>query len=329
MDLKPLLKALADGEIHSGEELAAQLNVTRAAVWKKIQQLMTLGVAVEKIHAKGYRLNAPLDLLDEQLLIDSLQIQSAVATLTVPFSTASTNLLAFEQLKTHPAAREAHVVLAEHQSAGRGRRGKVWQSPVAGNLYLSVAWRYDAGIQVLSGMSVAIGVAVAQVLNKLLATNEFQLKWPNDIWWRDHKVAGILIEVQGDATSECACVIGLGVNVAPKNQWAEQMAGLRWQTLADIAKELGITVPDRNTLALKLSHAIIEVCKTYDVVGIEGYLDEFAKLDALSAREVVVDTAQGLLVGRAKGIDRQGLLCVEFDGVTQSLNAAEVSLRIQ
>lgn len=329
MDLKPLLEALADGEIHSGEQLASQLKMTRAAVWKQIQQLMAMGVAVEKIHAKGYRLNSRLSLLDVNTIASQLGDSLPIASISIPFSTVSTNALVFDQLHARDTLRSAYIVLAEHQSAGRGRRGKVWQSPVAGNLYLSVGWRYDAGIHILAGMSVAIGVAIASSLNALFNTDQFKLKWPNDIWWRDHKVAGILIEVQGDAASECACVIGLGVNVAPKSQWAAPVSGVRWQTLSDIANSAGVQLPDRNILAATLAQAIIGVCTTYDSVGIAGYLEAFTALDALHEREVVVDSAQGLLVGRAKGVDSAGLLQVEIDGLTQSLNAAEVSLRIQ
>lgn len=328
MDLKPLLAALADGEIHSGEELATQLNVTRAAVWKKIQQLMAMGVAVEKIHAKGYRLNSRLDLLDAEVIASQFSGSLDLASIAIPFSVVSTNALAFDRLHENPVFRSAHVVMAEHQTAGRGRRGKVWQSPVAGNLYLSVGWKYPLGIHVLSGMSVAIGVAIAEKLNALFATNQFQLKWPNDIWWRDHKVAGILIEVQGDATSESACVIGIGVNVAPKAQWAEQVSGVRWQTLADIAAEIGVALPSRNVLAAELTKAIISVCATFDSLGIDAYRERFKCLDALFDREIVVDGANGLQLGIAKGIDSAGLLIVDIDGVKQSLNAADVSLRI-
>lgn len=329
MELKPLLEALADGEIHSGEQLASQLKVTRAAVWKQIQQLMAMGVNVEKIHAKGYRLNTALALLDQDKIASQLGNLLPITRIAIPFSTPSTNALAFTLLNDDGAMRSAHIVLAEHQTAGRGRRGKVWQSPVAGNIYLTVAWRYPAGIHVLAGLSVAIGVVIAETLNQLLKTDQFAVKWPNDIWWRDHKVAGILIEVQGDATSECACVIGVGLNVAPKSQWVDQLTGVRWQTLADIACETNTELPDRNTVAAQLIKAIVNVCDHYDSLGIAAYLERFNALDALAGREVIVDGPAGIQLAVAQGVDKTGLLVVDVDGAKQSLSAADVSLRIQ
>ena len=331
MNLKSLLAALADGEIHSGEELALLLNVTRAAVWKRIQQLMALGIAIEKIHAKGYRLQHKISVLDEQQIRSLLPSATSalLASLDIPFSVASTNAEAMQVAQMTRSVDTAHIVLAEHQAAGRGRRGKVWQSPVAGNIYLSCAWHYRFGINVVSGMSVAIGVAVAEALNELFTTDNFKVKWPNDIWWDDHKVAGILIEAQGDATSDCTVVIGIGVNVVSKQQWAEQIAGVKWQTLADIAESEHLPDIDRNRVAAVLIEAITKVCRDYVQQGIANYQSRFKKLDALAEREVIVDTAQGLVVATAKGIDRQGLLQVECDGVLQSLNAAEVSLRIR
>lgn len=332
MSLQPLLSLLADGAVHSGQQLAEELAVSRAAIWKKIEQLIALGVRIEKIHAKGYQLVTPIELLDAQHTLSLLSpvASERLAKLDIFFSVDSTNSEALRALQQLPISskQQCVVVLAEHQSSGRGRRGRVWQSPLASNLYFSLAWQCPGGVQALTGLSLAVGIVLAERLNRYLDTDEIQVKWPNDLWWRDHKLAGILIDVVGDVTAECNVVIGVGLNVALRQVWrAEDMPPVAaWTSVNEIAApSLSVS---RNALAALLIEALVDLLADYMKVGIAGYVKRFDGLDALRGREVVVDGHDGIVIGVARGIDSQGLLRLETAMGVRSINAAEASLRV-
>src|SRR5690606_35135199 len=124
----------------------------------------------------------------------------------------STNDWAFELLQSARAADEVVVCLAECQRSGRGRRGRSWISPFGDNLYLTLAYREPGGVAAVDGLSLVVGISVARALERLGASG-IKLKWPNDVFWGDRKLGGILVELRGELATDCHVVIGVGVNV--------------------------------------------------------------------------------------------------------------------
>ncbi|MDX1654152.1 MAG: biotin--[acetyl-CoA-carboxylase] ligase, partial [Candidatus Competibacteraceae bacterium] len=207
-----LLEVLGDGRFHSGEELARALGVSRAAVWKHLNSLGRRGLEVHAVRGRGYRLPNPLELLDPEGIRAQLSpsVQGRLAQLEVFDQIDSTNSYLLTRAKA--GAPGGSVCLAERQSAGRGRRGRQWISPFAANLYLSVLWRYPDGPALLSGLSLAVGVAMARALEGVGVVG-VGLKWPNDLLWRDQKLGGILLEFGGESSGPCQVVTGVGLNV--------------------------------------------------------------------------------------------------------------------
>ena len=176
--MENLLKLLADGYFHSGEELGSELGVSRAAVWKKLKALSALGLELDAVRGKGYRLPGNIELLNQQVIRDRLpdNIRDSVG-LQVELCTRSTN----DDVRKLSAAREPwQVCMAEHQSHGRGRRGRTWQSPFGASLYFSMLWRVESGLAAMEGLSLAVGLAVVKTLESFGA-NGLMLKWPNDV----------------------------------------------------------------------------------------------------------------------------------------------------
>ncbi|MGI9307980.1 MAG: biotin--[acetyl-CoA-carboxylase] ligase, partial [Gammaproteobacteria bacterium] len=251
-----LLRLLADGELHSGSELAAELAVTRSAVWKHIRQLESLELEVDAQAGQGYRLAVPIELLDEQRVRDSMGAQASALcgrprVLWVAEST-SDELLRLPP----PAPGEARACLAEYQSSGRGRRGRQWFAPAGCGICLSVAWRFATSPASLSCLGLAVGVGALRALQRAGAA-EAQLKWPNDIVIKGRKLAGILIDVQGEAGGPLHVVAGVGVNYQMSRQ-AEQAilesSGLAPANLSDEVPERPV---GRNATAGML---IDEIC---------------------------------------------------------------------
>ena len=208
-----LLPLLANGEFRSGQDLATALGVSRTAVWKQLNNLAELGLEIESVKGRGYRIPGGLDLLDAAAVQAGLQPQAAglLAQLELLEATDSTNAEVMRQLTG--GAGSGLVCSAEQQSAGRGRRGRQWVSPYGRNLYVSVAWEYQQGAAALEGLSLAVGVGVARAL-AACGLPPVQLKWPNDILYGGAKLGGILLEMTGDAAGACQVVVGVGLNVA-------------------------------------------------------------------------------------------------------------------
>jgi len=204
-----LLKLLKDGRFHSGQALGAALGVSRSAVWKQLQQLeVEFGLVIHKVRGRGYQLASPLVLLSE------LEIAAATPSTSWPVhvydSIDSTNAEALRLVGKGVVA--PFVVVAERQTAGRGRRGRQWVSPFAENIYYSLLLRIDGGMRQLEGLSLVVGLAVLQALRELGIAGA-GLKWPNDVLVDNKKIAGILLELVGDPADVCHVVLGVGINV--------------------------------------------------------------------------------------------------------------------
>ena len=321
-NLKQLIALLADGQFHSGTELARILAVSRSAVWKHLQALDALGVACIAVSGKGYKLQRPLHLLNLEQINFYLapKIKALIKKIDIHSVISSTNV--YLQDIARDAADSGLVCLAEYQTAGKGRRGRSWVSPFGHNIYLSILWRYQNGPGAIAGLSMAIGVAVVRALRQA-GVDEVGLKWPNDIYWRDRKLAGILIEVSGESGGPCEAVIGLGLNLYLPQQQAEAIE----QAWVDLQQIMGDQVmAQRNRLVALLLNEMMPVIAGFEEQSLPSYIDEWRSFDCMQGRSVSIYIGQQCFTGVVRGIDDQGLLLLEDGaGKLRAFASGEVS----
>lgn len=314
-----LLQLLADGELHSGTELAEAVGVSRTAVWKQLQHLEGLGLELETVRGHGYRLRTPLDLLSEEGIRCTLpSSMSDRVFLDVRTAVDSTN----QPLLTLPAlSRDYHVCVAEQQTQGRGRRGRSWGSPFARNIYLSLAYETQGEMEAIQGITLVAGVALAQALESL-GVRGVSLKWPNDVWLNGRKLAGILTELQGTVQDRFRLVIGVGVNV----YMGESEAAID-QPWTSLAREKQLPDGGRDRVAGALVTQLVHWLEEGGGVGSPAFHRAWARYDALAGQPVSVQGKS--MAGVARGIDESGHLVVETAaGAQERLSAGEVSIRI-
>ena len=317
-----LLQLLADGRLHSGQELASALGVSRTAVWKQLRRLEAFGLTVEAVRSRGYRLPGGLDLLHRQRILDALQAPAGalLQRLLLCEVVDSTNAELFRQMRDGAPARGL-VCAAEHQSAGRGRRGRAWISPYGGNLYLSLAWQFAGGAAALEGLSLAVGVAASSALAGL-GVEGIALKWPNDLLHSEAKLGGILIEMSGDAAGSCEVVVGLGINV---NMPPAAATGID-RNWTDVGRIAGSRPPGRNQLLAALLNQLLPLLDGYERSGFAPWRERWQALDAWRGQAVVVSRGDGRSFGTARGVDGSGALLLETGSGVEAVSGGEVSL---
>ncbi len=319
MDDRELLRRLAAGGC-SGDALAREAGITRAAVWKRIEGLRAAGVRIDAQPGRGYALGAPLELLDAARLRAGLSPEAGalVHALEVAWSLDSTN----SELLRRPPASGVEVLLAERQSAGRGRLGRRWVSPLGGQVCLSVKRGFDGGLARLGGLSLVAGVAVADALRSL-GYPAVGLKWPNDLLANGRKLAGLLVEGGGEHGGPVQAVVGIGINVDPGGM----MEGVD-QPWTDLAC-LGDRPPSRNAVAVAVLDALLPALDLFDRQGLAPFQPRYAALDVLAGQQVRVLDSGGGFEGVAMGLAPDGALRVDTGEGERRVYAGEVSVRAQ
>lgn len=322
--LKQLLQLLADGKFHSGTELARALAISRSAIWKQLHALSELGVELTAVSGKGYKLSQPLQLLDQGLIGRYLDPQALrlIRRLEIHDAIHSTN--SYLQELARDGGEAGLVCVAEYQTAGKGRRGRNWVSPFGHNIYLSILWRYQDGPAAIAGLSLVLGVAVVRALRQLGVT-DVGLKWPNDIYRQQRKLAGILVEVSGESSGPCHAVIGLGVNFYLPARQAENID----QPWTDLGSVLGDTAyTRRNELVGLLLNHLLPVIADFEAESMRDYADEWRSYDCMLGREVNIFVGREGHGGTVAGIDDNGLLLLkDGDGRLRTFASGEVSFR--
>ncbi|KIS43566.1 bifunctional biotin--[acetyl-CoA-carboxylase] ligase/biotin operon repressor BirA [Kosakonia radicincitans] len=308
-----LISILANGEFHSGEQLGERLGMSRAAINKHIQTLRDWGIEVFTVPGKGYSLPEPIQLLDEALIRSRIP-QGNITVLPVIDSTNQYLLDRLNELHSGDAC------VAEYQQAGRGRRGRKWISPFGSNLYISMYWRLDQGPAAAIGLSLVIGIVMAEVLRDLGA-DQVRVKWPNDLYLQDRKLAGILVELTGKTGDAAQIVVGAGVNLMMRKAQAEDISQ-SWINL----QEAGVRI-DRNMLAIRLVTELRTALKCFEQEGLAPFLSRWEKLDNFINRPVKLIIGEKEIVGISRGIDAQGALLLEQNGVIKPWVGGEISLR--
>ncbi len=317
-----LLRILSDGCFHSGEQIGQQLGISRAGVWKRLRALKRQGLDLHSVRGRGHRLAAPIELLSAETIRADLppRVSASVADIEVHHEIDSTNS---ELLARATALPSGTVCLAEAQRMGRGRQGRHWVSPCARNLYLSLLWRFPSGPDALGGLSLAIGLAVLGAL-EAVGVADAGIKWPNDIVWREAKLAGVLIELSGESGGTACVVIGVGINVDMPRALAPELIDQRW---TDARTALAAPL-SRNRLAAMVIQHLLEMLTRYQAGGFAPLLDAWRARDVLAGRSVRVSNGAIAIDGIARGVDTGGALLLEQDGVIRRCHAGDVQVRL-
>src|SRR5512146_1462267 len=322
MDPHAFLSRLSADAPISGSSLAAELGVTRAAVWKQVEALRALGAPIEAEAGLGYRLAWAIEWLDEARIAAELEPEQRgrLGGIAVHWQVDSTS----SDLQRRAASddRDLLVCCAETQTAGRGRRGRDWRSPLGGNLYFSLLKRFDHGMGALTGLSLAVGTAVIAALADC-GVADAGLKWPNDVLAGGRKLAGVLIELGGEFLGPCHAVIGIGVNL----HLPDDVRAAIDQPATDIAALTGDNRPSRNRLAGRLLVRLIDTLDRFAEHGFGAIAGDYARADLLRGRNVRITAADGAHDGIAEGVDARGALRVRHGDVIVHYDSAEVSVR--
>jgi BirA family biotin operon repressor/biotin-[acetyl-CoA-carboxylase] ligase len=319
-----LLQVLADGEWHSGEELASDLGLSRAAVWKQLGQLKEqLNIPFHAVRGRGYRLPESIELLDERVIIDSLSAASKLKMTKVEIleTTPSTNSYLMDRVSGQLAS--GHVCVAERQSDGRGRRGRGWVSPFGHNIYFSMYLRFPLAPSEMSGISLVAGLAVVRTLEHLGIT-EVGLKWPNDILHKDKKLAGLLLEVAGEQSGPSNVVIGIGLNIKLSQADAE-LIDQPWTDLKSIPGSESLS---RNRIVAGLVDNLFEMMGQFEKEGLAPLRDLWRQHDLYDGMSIKLQLGNRQISGVHRGIDDSGALLVETEEGIKAYHGGEVSLRL-
>ncbi|MFO1456530.1 MAG: biotin--[acetyl-CoA-carboxylase] ligase [Steroidobacteraceae bacterium] len=317
--------ALADGAFHSGESLAEAAGVTRSAVWKSIEALRELGVQVEAVTHRGYRLAQPTEALSADAIRAQLDpdVRATLRALEVEWTLPSSNAALLQ--REPPAPGLCDLLLVEHQTAGRGRRGRSWLAPLGGSLALSLAASFDPMPRDLASLSLAIGVCVLRALGRRGARG-LQLKWPNDLLTAEGKAGGILIDLRAESGGPAQVVIGIGLNLR-LDATVRAAVAATGTAAADLAAS-GVDPAPRNAVAAALASECLRGIAQFAQEGLAPFAAGWRAADALRDRPVLVSGAAGTQSGIARGIDASGALQLELaDGRRVPVVSGEVSVR--
>ena len=314
------LSLLADGEFRSGQDLGAALGVSRGAIWYALRGLGEFGIDIHKVRGRGYRLAEPLSLLDRAEIERQLGAHAPRFALAVLDNAESTNTLLMQ--RAAEGAASGSVIAAEWQTHGRGRRGRPWHSAPGAALTFSLLWRFQQGAGFLAGLSLAVGIAITRAL-AVIGVGDAGLKWPNDVLWHGRKLAGILIEMQGDTLGPSAAVIGIGLNCRLPDVLRNRID----QPVVDLASACGAT-PDRNRV---LALLLIELERVLEVFARDGFAPlrgEWQRHHVYQGKAVKLALPDGGLVsGTAAGVADDGALLIATKTGRRRFHSGDVTLR--
>ena len=317
-----IFEILQDGEFHMKKSFGAGLAISSDQIDEVLHELQASGLVLISPEGLGYRLSDSVELLSRTAIFDYLSTVDPRPNCRLKILSVvdSTNRYAREQAANH--ASSGLVVLAEKQTAGRGRRGKVWVSPLASNIYMSVVWDFSGAGDTLKGLSLAIGVAVRRALLKL-GVADIKLKWPNDVFVNGKKLGGILLEMIGDPSAECSVIVGIGINVLMSESSAEAID----QDWTDLQKASSVTI-SRNELVACLITETFEVLGNFQRTGFSVYRAEWQSADLLKNQSGTISKDRESVSGIVLGVDNSGSLRMRLsDGEEQRFIGGELSLR--
>jgi BirA family transcriptional regulator, biotin operon repressor / biotin---[acetyl-CoA-carboxylase] ligase len=318
---------LSDGQFHSGEDLAQALGVSRSAIWKAVKSLRDLGATLHAVRNRGYRLAKSSEPLAAERILEKLSdaVRKQVRSLEVAWTVGSTNTELLS--RANPPNGSSEVLLAECQTAGRGRRGRAWLAPPGGSICLSLSWTFRDVPADLGALGLVIGVCELRALQGLGVTGA-KLKWPNDVLVDERKLGGILIELRAESGGPACVVIGIGLNVALGAALLAKIAetGIAATDLVTA----GLAEPSRNAVAGALVDSCVRGLLEFERDGLRPFVENWRDADALQGKMVDVRGAVGeVTCGLARGVDLHGALLVETaDEGLKKFVSGDVSVRV-
>ncbi|AXH63629.1 MULTISPECIES: bifunctional biotin--[acetyl-CoA-carboxylase] ligase/biotin operon repressor BirA [Providencia] len=297
-----LIDILADAQVHSGEQLGEQLGMTRSAINKHIKTLRSWGLNIETIAGKGYKLPYQINLLSKEAIKKQVDGVNIIVEPVID----STNQYMLERINS---LKSGDTCLAEYQSAGRGRRGRQWISPFGCNLYLSMYWKLDQGPAAAVGLSLVVGIVIAEALNKI-SQDKVKVKWPNDLYMNDKKLAGILVELTGKTGDAAHIIIGIGINIGMNKNNIENANTItqEWSSLRDEVENI-----ERNELSANIIKSLRKSLVIFEREGLKPFLERWFKLDNFLNRPVKLLIGNDIITGVERGINDQGALLLQKD----------------
>jgi len=321
-----LLQYLSDGQFYSGKKLALEFGVSRTSIWNYLKSLEKFGVDLHAVKGKGTRLAKPIELLDKELILEGLspEFSGFINQLELLNSLPSTSKYLLQKSQSQKL-QNGMVCIAEMQTSGKGRLGRAWVSPFAQNLYISFLWNFKTGIGALSGLSLACGIAVCHALQNF-GLKGHVLKWPNDILFEEKKLAGILVDIQGESQDEYTAIVGIGINCHMTAQEANQID----QPWTDIKTAMSGKPFSRNVLASELIGQVLKVLNRFESEGLKPLLPEWDKYDVCRNKKVKIISGATSSLGIAKGVTELGeLKLLKNTGDIERVISGEVSLRLE
>ncbi|WP_285163862.1 bifunctional biotin--[acetyl-CoA-carboxylase] ligase/biotin operon repressor BirA [Shewanella goraebulensis] len=307
-----IIELLDHKEYISGEVIAQKVGLSRTAVNNHIAQLADYGVDVFSVKGKGYKLPKQLPLFDKTKLIDNIENRCFYFN-----EIGSTNAF---MLQHTDELKNGDICIAEFQSAGRGRRGRQWISPYGQHVYASMFWRLSQGMNAAMGLSLVVACSIVSAL-KEFNVDGLGVKWPNDIYRDNKKLAGILIELSGHSIDECNLVIGFGINMSMSDLHA-QLIEQPWSDLTSLN-----SMPDKTAMLIAIHKQLKVDLTRFELEGLEPFIPHWQEYDLFYNKEISLLMAPQSVSGVCKGIDKQGAVLVETDGVISPYIGGEISLR--
>ncbi len=280
-----------------------------------------MGLEVHAVRGRGYKIPEAVEWLDEAMVATHLGAASTAYDVRILDSVDSTNTALMKAAAA--GAADSTVFCAEHQQSGKGRRGRQWHAVLGGSLTFSVLWRFENGLQSLAGLSLAAGLAIARAVNRH-SRYPARLKWPNDVLVDYRKLAGILVEVQGDLNGAAVAVVGVGLNCRLRAAQRDAVD----QALVDLA-EMGVTVGRNQLLADCLQELHLALTR-FRQHGFAALREDWMALDAYAGKAValLLPDARGVR-GVAAGVDESGALLLRDQGLKlNAYSGGEISLRL-
>ena len=315
-----ILKLLRDTDgFLSGQEISEKFGVSRTSIWKAIRGLEEQGYEIEAIRNKGYRLKTEPDILDGHQIRSLLHTQWAAHKIIIMDSVDSTN--SEVKRRAEEGAQQGLLVISEEQTAGRGRRGRYWESQKGQGIFMTLLLKPAIEPGNASMLTLVMGMAVRDAIQRITGLDA-AIKWPNDIICDGKKVCGILTEMSAQIDYINYIVIGVGINVN-NQEFPEEVR----QVATSIYQQTGQAVK-RGELAAETMNCFEKYYEKYLVTqNLQNLMEEYNRHLINRGREVLILDMKKQFSGTALGINESGELLVETNGETVCVSAGEVSVR--
>ncbi len=318
-----IIDVLADGKFHSGEILANQFKVSRVSIWNAISEAEQFGIEIHSVRGKGYKLTHAVELLDESSIKRAIGEQANFFNIEVMDTTTSTNSVMMQ--RASEGLPHASCIATNIQTAGKGRRGRKWVSELGENLTFSFLWRFNQGAAMLSGLSLVVGIALIRTF-KQLGINQALLKWPNDVLIFHEKaykkLAGILIELQGDMDGQSLAVIGIGINLNISKKQIKKID----QPAIDLQTITQESMNPNNLIALIIKE-LARVLSEFELNGFSSLKEEWVMSHAFHEKVISLTKGDGQnVIGKVIDISDEGSLILQTNQGQQNFSSGEVVL---